>query len=162
MVAIVVCSYVCTYVNKIFLVMHFCHYVANERPYMKRLHRYLTDYCEFWRPTGLNLGLESSVLGLIEANNLHQQRKCFRKTLERWLQQDVQATWYKLELAITNAKREFHGYDALDASMFSVIHPSGHISNLYIYIIIILLLGPNQLILLNLKKTTTHVIAICQ
>ena len=108
-------------------------YVANERPHMKELHRYLTDYCEFWRPTGLNLGLESSVLGLIEANNLHQQRKCFRKTLERWLQQDVQATWCKLELAITNAKREFHGYHALDASMFSVIHPSGHISDLYNY-----------------------------
>ena len=88
---------------------------------MKGLSRYLTEYSEFWRPIGLNLGLQSSAMVLIEADHRLQQRECFRVTLQRWLQQDVQATWYKLELAITNAKREFHGYDALDASMFSSI-----------------------------------------
>ena len=83
---------------------------------MKGLNRYLTEYFEFWKSIGLKLGLQSSVLGLIEADHRLQQRECFRATLQRWLQQDVQATWYKLELAITNAKREYYGYDALDAS----------------------------------------------
>ena len=90
--------------------------VANERPHMKGLNRYLTEYSEFWRSTGLKLGLQSSVLNLIEANHRLQQRECFRATLQRWLQQDVHASWSKLELAITNAKREYNGYDALDAS----------------------------------------------
>ena len=92
--------------------------VANERPHMKSLNRYLTEYSEFWRSTGLKLGLQSSVLDLIEANHHLQQRECFRATLQRWLQQDVyaHASWCKLELAITNAKREYYGYDTLDAS----------------------------------------------
>ena len=83
---------------------------------MKGLNRFLTDYCEYWRPTGLKLGLQSAVLGLIESDHRLQQRECFRETLQKWLQQDVHATWRKLELAITNAKREYLGLDALDTS----------------------------------------------
>ena len=98
---------------------------------MKGLNRYLTEYSEFWRSVGLKLGLQSSVLGLIEADHRLQQRECFRATLQRWLQQDVQATWYKLELAITNAKREYHGYDALDASESIMI--SNHDPKSYLY-----------------------------
>jgi len=86
---------------------------------MKVLNRFLTEYSEFWRPIGLKLGLESAVLNLVEADHRLQQRECFRLTLQKWLQQDVQATWYKLELAITNAKREYHGLDALIASKSS-------------------------------------------
>ena len=85
---------------------------------MKGLNRYLTEYSVFWRSIGLKLGLQSSVINIIEADHDHQ-RECFRAMLQRWLQQDVQATWHKLELAITNAKREFYGYDALDASKLS-------------------------------------------
>ena len=83
---------------------------------MKGLNRFLTDYCEYWRPIGLKLGLQSAVLGLIEADHRLQQRECFRETLQKWLQQDIHATWRKLELAITNAKREYLGLDALKTS----------------------------------------------
>ena len=90
-------------------------YVAAEKPRMKGLYRFLTDYCAYWRPIGLKLGLQSSVLDLIEADYHLKQRECFRETLQKWLQQDIHATWRKLELAITNAKREYFGLDALDA-----------------------------------------------
>lgn len=88
---------------------------------MKGLNRFLTEYCGLWRSIGLKLGLQTSVLNLIEADRRLQQRECFRETLQRWLQQDVKATWYKLELAITNAKREYDGLDALEASKFHTL-----------------------------------------
>ena len=90
-------------------------YIANDRPQMKELNRYLTEYSEYWESIGLKLGLNPSVLNLIKTNNLTRQRECFSETLQKWLQQDTEATWCKLELAITNAKREYLGYDALDA-----------------------------------------------
>ena len=83
---------------------------------MKGLNRFITDYCGYWRAIGLELGLQSSVLDVTEADHHLQQRECFRKTLKTWLQQDIHATWCKLELAITNAKREYFGLDALEAS----------------------------------------------
>ena len=83
---------------------------------MTELNRFLTNYCAFWRSTGLKLGLEATVLNLIEADHRLQQRECFREMLQRWLQQDVNATWSKLELAITNAKREYNSLDPLEAS----------------------------------------------
>ena len=33
--------------------------------------------------------------------------------LQKWLQQDMNATWFKLELAITNAKSEYNSLGTL-------------------------------------------------
>ena len=90
-------------------------YAASDRPHMKELNRFLTEYCEFWKSTGLKLGMEPSVLGVIDADNRQQQRECFRSMLYKWLQKDVNASWYKLELAITNAKREYNSLETLEA-----------------------------------------------
>jgi len=52
------------------------------------------------------LGLQSSVLDIIEADYPHDQRKRLSKTLDAWIKQDQdKATWGVLELAITNANR---------------------------------------------------------
>ena len=65
----------------------------------------LTKHCTLWRGTGLNLGLDESVLNNIQ-NDYKEQRKCFEVTLQKWssLDQD-KATWGVLELALTNANR---------------------------------------------------------
>ena len=52
------------------------------------------------------MGLQSSVLDIIEADYPHDQRKRLSKTLDAWIKQDQdKATWGVLELAITNANR---------------------------------------------------------
>ena len=84
-------------------------------PEPKHLEKFLTEYCLLWRAIGLNLGLKSALLNMIEADH-HQHRKCFSKMLEKWLQMDPRATWSTLELAITNANRQNLGYDSLERS----------------------------------------------
>ena len=44
------------------------------------------------------------MLGRIDDENC-TQTECFRLTLEKWIQQDTDAKWGTLELAITNANR---------------------------------------------------------
>ncbi|XP_065910287.1 caspase-3-like isoform X2 [Dysidea avara] len=87
----------------------------HERPQMRELNRFLTEYCGLWRPTGLQLGIKAAALDVIDADHRMQQRECFRVTLQKWLQQDVRACWHTLELAITNARREELDLDALQA-----------------------------------------------
>jgi len=66
----------------------------------------ITDHCGLWRAIGLKLGLQSSVLGIIEADFPNDQRQRLSKTLDTWIKQDQdKATWGVLELAITNAIR---------------------------------------------------------
>ena len=66
-----------------------------------------------WRPIGLKLGLDTSVLNNAEAD-YHGQRKRFEVMLSMWMKQDGEnATWGVLELAITNANREELSIEAL-------------------------------------------------
>ena len=77
----------------------------------------LTKHAGLWREVGLNLGLKSYLLDNIEEEN-HLQRKRFEKTLEAWIKQDQDnATWGVLELAITNANRAMLGHERLTKSM---------------------------------------------
>ena len=83
---------------------------------MRDLGLVFTDYNYIWQDVGLQLKLKQVVLGTIAANNPLNQRNCFRETLQKWLQMDVNATWETLELAITNAKRHQLGYGKLTSS----------------------------------------------
>ena len=77
----------------------------------------LTKYAGLWRGVGLNLGLKSFLLNNIEEEN-HLQRQRFEKTLDAWIKQDQDnATWSVLELAITNANRAVLGLKRLTKSM---------------------------------------------
>ena len=85
----------------------------DQRPELKDLQRFLTDFCKYWKDIGLLLGLKSSVLDLVASAHPMQDRECFRATLEKWLQLNVGVTWSNLELAITNANRESLGLQPL-------------------------------------------------
>lgn len=89
---------------------------VEDRPEMRDLGQVLTQYNDLWRPVGYELKLKGAVLNTIAADNIGNQRECFRVALEKWLRMDVQATWEKLELAITNAKREKDGYTRRSSS----------------------------------------------
>lgn len=89
--------------------------MIRDQSQLKDLERFLTDYCEHWRGTGLQLELKSSVLDQVAADN-HTQRERFRVTLDRWLQMNVGVTWGNLELSITNAKRTSLGCELLTTS----------------------------------------------
>ena len=89
--------------NDVLCMCYVC--TGDEKPEPKDLERFLTEYGLEWRAIGLQLGLKPSVLNLIDAGNPNKHRECFRLTLDKWLQLDLEATWSKLELAITNANR---------------------------------------------------------
>ena len=90
--------------------------VGGERPAAKDYQKFLTEYCLEWQSIGLQLELTQAALNLIDADHRNQHRDCLRLTLESWLQMDTKATWSKLELAITNAKRVKLGIDPLATS----------------------------------------------
>ena len=73
---------------------------------MRDLSKFVTEYCTLWRTIGLKLGLQDSLLDVIESEHPLELRDRFRRTLQYWLKQDVSATWSTLEFAITNARRD--------------------------------------------------------
>ena len=83
---------------------------------MRDLGLVLTQYNGIWKDVGLQLQIKEVVLNTVAADNPLNQRECFRETLQRWLRMDIHATWEKLELAITNAKREKECYKKLQCS----------------------------------------------
>ena len=85
------------------IIVHF--YIGDERPKARDYQKFLMKYCLEWKSIGLNLGISKAVLNVIEADCPNQHKQCFGLTLDKWLEQDINATWSKLELAITNAKR---------------------------------------------------------
>ena len=85
----------------------------NSRPTMKECTRFLTQHCPHWYEIGLKLGLRQALLDVIKLDNYMKHRDCFRITIQKWLEQNVNADWKTLELAITNAKREVGALDRL-------------------------------------------------
>lgn len=93
--------------------------LVHQRPTARELNRILTKYCKYWKPIGLHLGLTKEALDIIEINHHHMKpNECFRDTLHRWLEIDVNASWSTLELAITNANREEENLDPLERSKY--------------------------------------------
>jgi len=75
-----------------------------------------TEYSVMWRLIGLQLGLKSSVLDIIEAEYI-ELRKRFEVTLTKWMNlAGNNATWGILELAITNANRSDLSIEPLSES----------------------------------------------
>ena len=75
----------------------------------------ITEYAEHWEQIGRIL----SVPGLANIKgNCRQSDKfleeCLKKTLEKWLQFDVEASWSKLEDAINQARRDDAGVGDLN------------------------------------------------
>jgi len=98
------------------LLISYTIHAGSQRPGSRDLQRFLTDYCKFWKDIGLQLGLKSVVLDQVASAHPMQDRECFRVTLEKWLQLNVEVTWENLELAITNANRVNLGLQPLTTS----------------------------------------------
>jgi len=60
------------------------------------------------------LGLELSVIDVIEKDHRDQSVHCFQKTLDNWLKLTPNATWKTLEVALTNVRRQQLGLDPVD------------------------------------------------
>ena len=62
------------------------------------------------------MGLNNPVLNEIASAHPMGDRECFRVTLEKWFDLNVEVTWGNLELAITNANRESLNIEPLTTS----------------------------------------------
>ena len=78
---------------------------------MRLINRYvITDHAVRWEQIGNILKIKG--LDNIKANSSQSDRfseKCLEKTLTRWLQIDVNATWDKLENALNQAIQDEAG-----------------------------------------------------
>ena len=83
---------------------------------MKDLNRYVVrKHATDWYDIGIELDLELDVLDIIKENNPKNIVTCFQKTLDKWLKLNSEnATWKKLEVALTNVSRTNLGLDPVD------------------------------------------------
>ena len=74
---------------------------------MRDLNRYVTwKYATDWYNIGIELGLETATLKIIQGDHPQQTSNCFQRTLDEWLELNQDdATWSVLEVAITNVNR---------------------------------------------------------
>ena len=101
------------------------YYIALEVPKWKDLNsKVVSHHAICWRDIGIELGLVPSLLDTIAedcANKPQRSRVCFIEVLEKWLKQDgPNATWSKLEHAITNVQRIELGWKPIEMSMFNI------------------------------------------
>ena len=66
-------------------------------PLLKHLHRHITPhYAADWKVMGTLLGLPSSELNAIAAQNPNNLKWCCNTMLEKWLEVDSTASWEKI------------------------------------------------------------------
>ena len=75
---------------------------GDDKPHVQ-LHygRALRQYAVEWDALGTYLGLEDPEIQIISKDNSNQTEDAFKAMLRIWLQKDAEATWSKLEEAIT-------------------------------------------------------------
>ena len=72
-------------------------YIVNTAPSLRDLQQYFTPrYAVQWRMIGIQLGLPSGKLDIIEHDNRDKARECCNAMLKEWLQVDMAASWEKL------------------------------------------------------------------
>ena len=83
---------------------------------MKDLNRYVVKrHATDWYNIGIELDLELDILDIIKEDNPQQSVTCFQKALNKWLKLNSEnATWKKLEVALTNVSRTNLGLDPVD------------------------------------------------
>ena len=66
-------------------------------PLLRDLQNHVTpQYATYWRKIGVQLGLLSGALDIIEHDNHHKATPCCDAMLSKWLEVDHTATWSKL------------------------------------------------------------------
>ncbi|XP_065909082.1 uncharacterized protein [Dysidea avara] len=94
---------------------HKCYVAVREIPAASDLYsKVVPHHTRHWRTVGIALGLARSVMDNIENDYTHNMER-MRRVLDKWLQQDgINATWGKLETAITNVRRAELGLDPFE------------------------------------------------
>ena len=76
----------------------------NKRPALRDIQRFFTAACGSWKDIGYALELNRCVINLIERDSFFRQRECLRKVIDKWLDQDPDASWGKLVKAWRSAE----------------------------------------------------------
>ena len=102
----------------------FTIYTAHEVPKWRNLNsRVVPHHAVRWRNIGIELDLVPALLDSIAENcatKPQRSQECLKAVLEKWLMQDgPNATWSKLEHAITNVQRAELGLDPVEISMLN-------------------------------------------
>ena len=101
---------------------YYFYCIVDEIPKWTDLnHKVVHIYAVYWRYIGIELGLAPVLMNTIAENCAAKTQKiqeCLIAVLEKWLMQDgPNATWSKLECAITNAQRVQLVLSPLEMSM---------------------------------------------
>ena len=82
-----------------FKVVSFLHYLVNgdDHPSLKDLIPFGYQYCALWMELGLQLGIPSSKLEVIHADNSHDLHECYSQMMNYFLQIEYRnATWKRI------------------------------------------------------------------
>ena len=91
------------------------HPIVNTTPLLKDLHHYITpQYAVQWRVIGVQLGLTTGTLDIIEHDNHYKARECCNAMLKEWLQVDTTASWRKLFTVIESPAVSYSAPDKGD------------------------------------------------
>ena len=74
--------------------------------YLNRL--FIEKHATKWREMGLELGITSAALDIIEVDHPTEVRKRCRAVLQAWLQKDIEASWEKLVRAVEAIDNHCH------------------------------------------------------
>ena len=79
------------------------------------LHRCVIEaHAPHWRDIGIELKLEINVLDIISSDNPFNCTACFKRTLDKWLKSNPNASWDALEVGITNVRRAKLGLEPVN------------------------------------------------
>ena len=83
-------------------------FIAKKTPIMRLINQHVIGkYAAYWDDIGQILGVEN--LYVIRLDNKGECQACFKDTLTKWLQIDINASWEKLQNAINQAITNVHG-----------------------------------------------------
>ena len=80
----------------------------NTTPAIKDLQQYFTpQYATQWKVIGIQLGLSSGVLDIIEHDNHYKAIPCCNAMLNKWLKMNTTASWRKV-FTVIKSPAMFH------------------------------------------------------
>ena len=94
----------------------YCISTEDIKPTMKDLNRYVVrKHADKWFDTGIELGIDSDILNVIDDESKEKSTTGFQKTLQKWLKLNTDdVTWKALEVALTNVNRMNLGLEPVD------------------------------------------------
>ena len=100
-------NYITTYLWQCILLVIFGNVTTvQEKPQIKELHKKIVPlWAAKWKELGEELGLSHNELETISLNHAYHPRRCeecCKAVLRKWLDQDLTASWNKIDEATNN------------------------------------------------------------